>query len=251
MALLEIRDVAKRFGGICAVDGLTCEFADGQITGLIGPNGAGKTTLFNLVTGFLPVDQGTVRYRSRLITGLPPYRIASLGIARSFQDLRIFSKMTVLDNVMVARQRQPAENAMVALFAVGKVGSHERQNRERALAHLEFVKLVDKAHELAENLAYAEQKLLVIARLLATEADLLLLDEPTSGLDPNTVTKMIGLIKDLVRHGKTICIIEHNLDVVKDLCDWIVFMDQGRAVTSGRPDEIMKDRNLAEIYFGT
>jgi len=251
MPLLEIRDVAKHFGGISAVDGISCEFAEGQITGLIGPNGAGKTTLFNLVTGFLPMDRGSVRYRDHLITGLPPYRIASMGIARSFQDLRIFAQMTVLDNVMLARQHQAGENILLALFGFGKLAAEERVNRAKAMEYLEFVKLADKAQELAENLSYAEQKLLVIARLLATEANLLLLDEPTSGLDPQTVGKMIALVRDLTTRGKTICIIEHNLDVVQDLCDWIVFLDQGRVVATGRPAEIVGDRKLAEIYFGT
>ena len=251
MALLEIRGVAKSFGGIQAVDGITCEFVEGRITGLIGPNGAGKTTLFNLVTGFLPVDRGTVRYRGKAITGLPPYQIAHLGIARSFQELRIFAKMTVLDNVMLARQHQAGENILLALFGFGKVRAEEKQNREKAMGYLEFVRLADKAHELAENLAYAEQKLLALARLLATEADLLLLDEPTSGLDLNTVSEMISLVRDLISRGKTICIIEHNLDVMKDLSDWIVFLDQGRAVATGSPSDIMSDRKLAEIYFGT
>jgi ABC-type branched-subunit amino acid transport system ATPase component len=251
MALLEISGVAKRFGGILAVDGISCELAEGRITGLIGPNGAGKTTLFNLVTGFLPVDRGAVRYRGREITGLPPYQIANLGIARSFQDLRVFARMTVVDNVMLARQRQPGENIALALFGFGRVSAQEKLNRERVMDYLEFVRLADKAHELAENLSYAEQKLLVIARLLATEADLLLLDEPTSGLDPNTVGEMIELVRGLITRGKTVCIIEHNLDVVKDLSDWIVFLDQGQAVAAGRPEDIMSDRKLAEIYFGT
>ncbi len=249
-ALLDVRDVSKHFGGIRAVEHLSFSLAEGRSTSLIGPNGAGKTTVFNLITGFLPCDTGGVWFKGCRISGLPPHRIAHLGIARSFQDLRLFSRMSVLDTVLVVRKGQSGENLFYAFLNPIRVAQEERANREAAMAYLEFVGLADRARVLTEDLSFAEQKLLVIARLLATEAECLLLDEPMSGLDLASARKMCGMIRELVQGGKTVCLIEHNLDVVKEASDWIVFLDQGQAVATGAPEEILKDRNLAEIYFG-
>jgi ABC-type branched-subunit amino acid transport system ATPase component len=249
-ALLEVRGVSKRFGGILAVDQLSFDIAGGRSTSLIGPNGAGKTTVFNLITGFLSCDTGDVWFKARKISGLPSHRVARLGIARSFQDLRLFSRMSVLDTVLVGRKRQSGENLVHALFNPVRVAGEERANRDAAMAYLEFVGLADRARGLTEDLSFAEQKLLVMARLLATEAECLLLDEPTSGLDLGSARKMCGMIRGLVQQGKTVCLIEHNLDIVKEASDWILFLDQGRAVAMGTPNEILKDRKLAEIYFG-
>jgi branched-chain amino acid transport system permease protein len=249
-ALLELAGVSKSFGGIQAVRDLTFRLAPGRVTGLVGPNGAGKTTMFNLVTGFLSADRGSIRYRERDITGWPPYQISRVGIARSFQDVRIFPRMSALDNVMVAAQRQAGENVIMATLGVSRVAREERQNRERSLAHLEFVGLADKARVFAQSLSYGEQKLLALARMLATEADCLLLDEPMAGLDPGTRRRINQLIRELVARGKTICLIEHNLDVVQEACDWLAFLDQGRVIAEGLPSQIVGDPTLAEIYFG-
>jgi branched-chain amino acid transport system permease protein len=248
--LLEVRGATKHFGGIRALSNLSLALPEGTITGLIGPNGAGKTTAFNVITGFLPPDAGTVRYRGQKITGLPPYRVARLGIARSFQDLRLFQRMTVLDNVLVARPGQAGERIGAALVGGRGLRRAEAADLDAAMAYLEFVQLLPKADEIAENLAYAEQKLLALARLLATEADLLLLDEPTSGLAPTTVEAMLELVRQLPARGKTVCIIEHNLDVIKGLSDRVVFLDGGEAIAEGRPEAIMADAKLADIYFG-
>jgi ABC-type branched-subunit amino acid transport system ATPase component len=248
--LLEVRGLTKSFGGIRALSNLSLALSQGTITGLIGPNGAGKTTAFNVITGFLSPDAGGVFYRGVEITGLTPYRVARLGVARSFQDLRLFQRMTVLDNVLVARPQQSGERLGHALIAGARSRKEEAANREAALAYLDFVQLGGKAAEVAENLSYAEQKLLALARLLASEAELLLLDEPTSGLAPTTVGDMLALIRKLRDHGKTVCVIEHNLDVIKGLSERVVFLDGGEAIAMGTPETIMADPRLGDIYFG-
>jgi branched-chain amino acid transport system permease protein len=226
------------------------DLSEGEIVGLIGPNGAGKTTLFNVITGFYSPDTGSVSFAGKDISGLPAHRITQLGIARSFQDLRLFHNMTVLDNVLVARPRQTGENLMWAFLRFGKVSREEKENRQKALGYLQFVGLADKADELAGNLSFAEQKLLSLARLLATEARLILLDEPASGLDQMIMESLFPLVKDLVKFGKTICIVEHNMEVIRAMVDEIVFLNEGRVLARGTPEQIMKAPELAEIYFG-
>jgi branched-chain amino acid transport system permease protein len=247
---VEGRGLARRFGGIVAVSGLDIELRRGRIIGLIGPNGAGKTTAFNLLTGFLRPDAGSVRLNGTPLAGLRPHEIARLGMARSFQDLKLFAHMTVLDNVMVALPRQKGDSLLYVYFAPWVVAREERVNRERALAVLAFVGLADKAGDTAENLSYAEEKLLVIARLVATGAEVLLFDEPLSGLAPNTLEAIFPIIRRLADSGKTICIIEHNLDVIRGLCDTAVFLDEGRKLAEDAPDRLIADAALAARYFG-
>ena len=248
--LLIAEEVSKNFAGIQAVSGLSVTLEKGRITGLIGPNGAGKTTLFNLITGFHAVSSGRISYQGSDITGLAPYRIARMGIARSFQDVRLYTKMTVLENTVLAQPKQAGEKLWKVYCRPGWVRQQDRECRLRAMQHLAYVGLAEQADRRAEDLSYAEQKLLAMARLVATEADLLLLDEPTSGLDRGSLNEMVQLIKGLLERGKTICVIEHNLDVVRALSDWVVLMDQGKALASGPPDAVLADRTLSEIYFG-
>ncbi|WP_366554213.1 branched-chain amino acid ABC transporter ATP-binding protein/permease [Aquibaculum sediminis] len=247
--ILEGRGLHKSFGGITAVSGFDIVMRRGQVTGLIGPNGAGKTTAFNLLTGFLKPDRGEIRYKDKSIAGLKPHQIVGAGVARSFQDLRLFTKMTVLENVVVALPRQSGDNVFKAYFAPRQVAREERENAERAMEVLRFVGLEDKADERAENLSYAEEKLLVVARLLATGAEVLLFDEPLSGLDGNALQEIFPVIRRLAEEGKTICIIEHNLDVIKSLCDTVYFLDEGHTMAVGTPNELMNDPELAERYF--
>jgi len=249
-ALLRLEDVSKNFGGLKAVNRCTLNLEEGQIVGLIGPNGAGKTTLFNVVTGFYPPDGGSVNFSGQDISGLPAHRIARLGIGRTFQDLRLFHHMTVLDNVLVARPHQSGENLIWALLRFHQVFEEEKENRSKAMAFLRFVGLAEKAEELAGNLSFPEQKLLSLARLLATEARLILLDEPASGLDPVVMESLFPLIKDLVNYGKTICIVEHNMEAIRAMVDEIIFLNEGQVLARGTPEQIMNAPELAEIYFG-
>ena len=220
------------------------------MTALVGPNGAGKTTVFNLLTGFLEPSAGSVALGGREITRLAPWRAVRAGLARSFQDVRLFERMTVLDNVRVAIPGQPGERLGPLFLAPGRVARAERTTLERALGYLAFVGLADKANEIAGNLAFGEQKLVALARLLATEADVLLLDEPASGVDHQWVGRILELIRRLARSGKTICLVEHNLEAVTAVADHAYFMEAGHIVAEGRPDELMADRRLGEIYFG-
>ena len=247
---VEGKGLARRFGGILAVSGFDIELRRGRIIGLIGPNGAGKTTAFNLLTGFLMPNEGSMRLNGVPLSGLKPHQIVRRGMARSFQDLKLFARMTVLDNVMVALPRQKGDHLLYVYFTPWIVAREERANRERALAILAFVGLAEKAGELADGLSYAEEKLLVIARLVATGAEVLLFDEPLSGLAPNALEQIFPIIKRLAASGKTICIIEHNLDVIRGLCDTAVFLDEGRKLAEDAPERLIADPVLAQRYFG-
>ena len=250
--LLEVKGVSKSFVGLKALDDVSLKIEEERIVGIIGPNGAGKTTLFNVVSGFMPPDKGQVYYRSRDISRLPAYRMPGIGIARSWQGLRLIYELTVLDNVLMAIPDQKGESTFLTIFAPRRVAKDDQKNRKKALQHLEIVNLADKAGELVRNLSYAEQKLLSLARLLATESELLMLDEPTSGMDVRTVEKvMFPVIKELVEeYRKTVCIVEHSIDVIRNLCHWVFFIDQGRLIASGTPEEIISDPDLSKIYFG-
>ena len=248
-AALEGRGLERRFGGIVAVAGLDLTIEPARITGLIGPNGAGKTTAFNLLTGFLQPDRGEVLYRGRSLKGVKPHRIVRQGVARSFQDLKLFTNLTVLENVLVALPGQRGDHLAYVYFAPWIVRTEERRNLGRAMAILEFVGLGGRAGELASELSYAEEKLLAVARLLATGAQALLFDEPLAGLAPNALAKVFPLFRQLAASGRTLCIIEHNLDVIRELCDRVVFLDEGRKLAEGTPEELMRDPQLSERYF--
>ncbi|MCO5119688.1 MAG: branched-chain amino acid ABC transporter ATP-binding protein/permease [Burkholderiaceae bacterium] len=248
-AALEGKGLAKRFGGIVAVRDFDISIPPGRITGLIGPNGAGKTTAFNLLTGFLQPNEGEVTYRDRSLRGLKPHQIVRTGVARSFQDLKLFTGMTVLENVLVALPNQRGDNLWYVYFMPWKVRAEERENLGRAMSILEFVGLGERAGDLASDLSYAEEKLLVVARLLATGAEALLFDEPLSGLAPNALAKVMPVFRRLAESGRTLCIIEHNLDVIRELCSQVVFLDEGRKLAEGTPDELMHDPELSERYF--
>jgi ABC-type branched-subunit amino acid transport system ATPase component/ABC-type branched-subunit amino acid transport system permease subunit len=248
--MMEVEDAVRSFGGIRALNGFSTTLETGRITALIGPNGAGKTTAFNLITGFLAPDSGRILLAGLDITNTKPHLLAGLGVARSFQNLRLFYQMTVLDNVMVGIPGQKGERLAWATVAMGPTWKEERQTRRMALQILRYVGLEERALTLAENLSYAEEKLLVLARMLAMQADLLLLDEPASGLDPNSLDAMYAMIRQLAEGGKTICIIEHNLDVIKELAHKIVFLDEGRAFAEGSTESLLKNPELAARYFG-
>ena len=248
--ILSVRGVARAFGGIRAVDDCSFDVQPRLITGLIGPNGAGKTTVFNLITGFLGADRGTIRLRDRELLGLPPHEVQRLGVVRTFQHLRLWSKMTVLENVLLGCSTPVGENVLSLFLRAPAARAEERRAREHAMEVLEFFGLVDRARELAEDLAYPEQKLLSMARIFATDAPVLLLDEPTSGLDAESLGRIVPMVRRLVEHGKTVLLIEHNMELISELSDEVVFLHQGRVLAAGPPAEITRDPALTEIYFG-
>jgi branched-chain amino acid transport system permease protein len=249
--ILEIQGLSKSFGGLRAVTDASLKLFPRDITGLIGPNGCGKTTLFNMANGFMESDAGAVYVHGKAVTGLAPYKLVAEGLARSWQDVRVFKGMTVLDNVLVARPKQTGENLFLLFLHPGRVAREERENYRAALEYLQLVGLIDKAGQLAGSLSNAEQKLVAIARLLATECRILFLDEPTAALDIDSVGRVIRLIQEIaVRKAKTILLVEHNLDVVRGLVKKAYFMSEGKILAEGEPAKLMADPKLAEVYFG-
>ena len=237
--LLKIRNVNKNFGGLKAIQDVTMDLPAGVITTLVGPNGAGKTTLFNMITGHLIPDSGTVHWLGQSLKSIEPWKIARMGIARTFQDLRLFNQMTVEENIMTVMERSSW------LWQGGRVAAEKRVKEI-----LEETQLADKRQERAVDLAYAERKFLSLARIMASEAKLWLLDEPASGLDPRSFERFVALLRNYAARGITICIIEHNLDIVIKLSDRVAFLDQGKLLAQGSSQDILKDPHLAAIYFG-
>ena len=250
--IVTVSGLSKSFGGLNAVSDVSLELPYGQITGLIGPNGCGKTTLFNLITGHIIPDEGRVYVNDNEITNQTPYKIAAQGsLTRSWQDIRIFRGMKVLDNVMAACPRQSGENLFMLFFNPRKVAMEEQRNYRNAVKYLNLVGLLEKADQLATDLSTTEQKLVAIARILATECSVLLLDEPTAALDLDSVERIIMLIRNIAKQaGKTILIVEHNLDVVRGLVERAYFMSDGKILAYGKPLELMENPKLSEVYFG-
>jgi ABC-type branched-subunit amino acid transport system ATPase component len=250
MTILKMDNVSKSFGGVCAVDNMSLGFEEGRVSCLVGPNGAGKTTLFNLITGFIRPDRGHIYYRDRDISSLAPWQIARLGVGRLFQDIRVFNRLAVLDNVLAAFKDQSGEKAMISLITPWRVAREERRMVERAREFLALVGLEGNEESLAEDLSYGQQKLLSIARLLAADADVLLLDEPTAGVTPVRVKALLDLIKKLADAGKTVAVIEHNMSAVFEIADWVYFIDEGQVTSFGIPNEVLGDPNIRAAYMG-
>jgi branched-chain amino acid transport system permease protein len=249
--VLSVTNLSKRFGGITAADALTMQLRRGMITALVGPNGAGKTTVFNLLTGAIRPDAGEITLNGRDITGLRPDDVAKLGMVRSFQDVRTFPRLTVAENVMLAVQDQPGERISNLFLRPGLTSRGERKARQAALQWLSFVGMESFADYPAGALAFGQQKLVALARILATNAEVVLLDEPASGIDQQWVDVMLGLIEELRTQRRTVCIVEHNLHVVGRLADHTYFMELGRITAQGTFEELTGERRLAEAYFGT
>ncbi|HET9690787.1 MAG TPA: ABC transporter ATP-binding protein, partial [Acidimicrobiales bacterium] len=248
--VLEVNGLSKRFGGIVAASELVMTLRKGTITALVGPNGAGKTTVFNLLTGFIKPDAGSVVLSGTELVGRTPDFVARQGMVRSFQDVRLFARLSCLQNVAMAVQRQPGEN-LAPLFTPGVAARGEAETVEKAMGWLQYVGMQEFAHLPAGALSYGQSKLLSLARVLATEASVLLLDEPASGIDTHWVDTMLALIESLKEQGRTICIVEHNLHVVGRLADHTYFMELGRITAEGTIDELTSSPRLAEAYFGT
>jgi len=246
---LEIKNLTKSFGGIRAVDCCSFEVKEGELLGLIGPNGSGKTTTFNLITAMLKPDSGKILFKGKNITGLKTYQIARLGIGRTFQLIKMFPRLRVIDNVMIARRFVIGEKFWPQFYSK-RVSAEEEDNKKRCLELLKLVNLDAKQNDLAENLSYGQQKLLEIARAMATEPDLLLLDEPFAGVNPTLTKQIIEVIKKLNRKGKTIIIVEHNMNIMMNLCKRLVVLDYGKEIAQGSPAHIKKNKKVIEAYLG-
>ncbi len=240
--LMEIRNLNKSFGGVKAVDDVCMDLRAGIVTTLVGPNGAGKTTVFNLITGELTKDTGSIRWLGQKIDKIKPYQASRRGIIRTFQDLRLFNGMTVEENVRTSIEAMSFPRLMTS--------AQRDYQQSRVEYALERTGLKEKRHVMANDLAYAERKFLSMARILATEARLWLLDEPASGLDPQSYERFLDILREEVKKGVTVCIIEHNLDIVINISDRIAFLDRGQLLADGDPETVLNDPKLTAIYFG-
>jgi branched-chain amino acid transport system ATP-binding protein len=239
-----------RFGGLLALRDCGFTVEKGRITCLVGPNGAGKTTIFNVITGFLRPNAGSVSFQGQPLDGMKPQAIVAAGIARTFQNLRLFVDLTALDNVVAALPAQAGEEPLTAIFRPLHVARAQAVRRQEAMRILDHVGVADRAHDYVRNLSYGEQKLLTVARALATGAELLLLDEPASGLAANALDQIMALLRQLQTEGKTLLVVEHNTRVVQQIADEVLFLHQGHLMARGTPEEIISDPSLGEIYFG-
>jgi ABC-type branched-subunit amino acid transport system ATPase component len=240
----------KRFGGLEAVDGVCFDLRPGEIVALIGPNGAGKTTIFNLMTNSIPPDRGIVEVGGKSIGKMPPQKIVGAGMVRSWQNVRLFTSMSALENVMLAIPDQPSERLWPVLLRPRTTMRREREVRSLALEHLAFVGLADAADTRVSDLSFGQQKAVAIARVLATGSQVLLLDEPTSGIDPRSVDEAIELVRKVAATGKSVCIVEHSVHVVEALADRVVFLEAGKVRAEGTVADITCRPELAEVYFG-
>lgn len=247
---LQAEAVEVNFGGLRALRDCSFTVNQGRITCLVGPNGAGKTTIFNVITGFLRPDAGHVAFKGQSLDGWKPQRIVAAGIARTFQNLRLFVDLKAVDNVLASLPEQSGEDPLGAIFRPFHVAAAQRRRRDEAMAILERVGVAHRANDFVRNLSYGEQKLLIIARVLATGAELLLLDEPASGLSASALDSVMTLLRRLQGDGKTLLVVEHNTRVVQQIADDVLFLHQGHLMAQGSPESIINDPALAEIYFG-
>jgi ABC-type branched-subunit amino acid transport system ATPase component len=243
-ALIEVRGVRRSFGGLLALADCTLSVERGQIAALIGPNGSGKTTLFNVITGYLPIREGEVRYDGKVISNRRPDTIFKLGIARTFQLSRVFAQLSVLENVLVATQ---SGTGWVRSMVQTK-GS--RAQRRRALEVLDFVGLAAKWQDPAGSLSYGQRRLLELAFVLVTDPQVILLDEPTAGVNVRLIEQLARQIRELNRQGKTFLIVEHNMEFVMELCDPVTVLHRGSTIASGGPDQVRGDPRVLDAYLG-
>lgn len=247
--VIRIRHLSKRFGGVVVADDINLAISAGAIVGLIGPNGAGKTSLFNLISGAVPADSGSISLDGIPIEGVPMYARGRLGISRSWQHNRLFPSLTVLDNVLLA-ERGARATSLLQRFSRNRLRQRSTR-RDRALAQLERVRMAHAAYRFPTELSYGKQKLIGLARVLMHDGRCILLDEPMAGVEGPAYESIKNVVREEAAAGRAICVVEHNISFIKDLCDIAVFMFAGRIVQTGTIDEMLRNPELTELYFGT
>ncbi|HEM6277093.1 TPA: ABC transporter ATP-binding protein [Streptococcus suis] len=251
MALLEVKDLTKNFGGLTAVGDVTMELHEGELVGLIGPNGAGKTTLFNLLTGVYEPSEGTISLAGTILNGKAPSKIASLGLGRTFQNIRLFKNMTVLENVLIGLGNYGKSEVFASFFRLPAFYKNEEALKTKAIELLKIFDLDGDADTLAKNLPYGQQRRLEIVRALATEPKILFLDEPAAGMNPQETAELTQLIRKIKEEfGITIILIEHDMSLVMEVTERIYVLEYGRLIAHGTPEEIRNNKRVIEAYLG-
>lgn len=240
--ILETKNLIKNFDGIHAVDHLSVSIEEGKITSIVGPNGSGKTTLVNLISGVKQIDGGQIIIKGISLSKIKTHEVSSFGITRTFQNIKLFEQMTILDNILVVITKR---NLWSALFE-----KHKDYHLKQAEEVLRRVNLWEKKNELAVNLSYGQRKLLEIARAISMDVNIFLFDEPFAGLFPEMRKIIVSVIKELKEHGKTIILIEHNMDLIRELSDHLIVMDEGKLLAEGNPEKVLSQKNVIEAYLG-
>ena len=247
--ILETDGISKRFGGIKALDGVSIHAETGRITGLIGPNGSGKTTLFNVITGFIPPDEGSIRFLDREISNLPHYKIARLGLYRTFQMSLNPQRMTVMENMLLCPQEQAGESMLKTIFRRELVKTQEKQHLEKAREILDLVNLGHMSDTLAGSLSGGQKKLLCLAQALMVNPRLILLDEPVAGVNPRLIDDILTTIRELRDQGQNFLIVEHNMKVIRQICDHVFVLDAGRLIAEGEPESALQQEEVLRAYL--
>lgn len=249
-AFFRVEGLSKAFGGLQAVGNVTFSVDKGSLTSLIGPNGAGKTTIFDLISGFLPADRGRIMFKGQELAGYRPHYIVSLGMARTFQHLGLFYRLSVWDNVFLALPAKRRERLWGVFLPQRVLQEEERRLEERAGEIIRFLGLTEKAGEQVANLSWGDQKLVSLGRLLATDGEFLMIDEPASGLSDEQIGHLKSLLRGLVSRGKTILLIDHNMEAIMDISDWVIVLNFGEIIAQGKPAEILANEEVIRVYLG-